>query len=81
MCAADGLNRVWDETEHGPHIDFREYTFSNHTDFPDDFKNSAITVMVCQKGKGYCPEADAPGTVDVNKVFLQENLMSEHIKM
>eukprot|EP00878_Enallax_costatus_P007175 GHUV01007519.1.p1 GENE.GHUV01007519.1~~GHUV01007519.1.p1 ORF type:complete len:671 (+),score=160.19 GHUV01007519.1:272-2284(+) len=88
ICPADhvldlenGLGRVWDEAEHGPQMDFREYTFSNHTDFPVDFKNSAINIIVCQKGKGYCPDADAPGTVDVNKVFLQENLMSEQIKM
>ena len=50
-------------------------------DYPADFNHSAINVIVCQKGKGYCPEPDAPGTVDINKVFLQENLRSEQIQM
>lgn len=81
FCLADGLNRPWSEHEYGPHIDFREYTFMSHPDFSEDFNNSAINILVCQKGKGYCPEPDAPGTVDINKVFLQENLNSEQIKM
>lgn len=83
LCAytADGLTRHWDEHEYGPHLSFREHSFMNQTGVPEDFRSSAINVIVCQKGKGYCPEPDAPGTVDINKVFLQEHLKSEHIRM
>lgn len=80
-CCADVLARPWDEREYGPNVDFREYSFLNHTDFPEDVRSAAIDVIVCQKGKGYCPEPDAPGTVDVNKVFMQEKLTSQQIQM
>jgi hypothetical protein len=78
---ADGFSRHWDEIEFGPNLDYREHSFLNSTDLPHVIKESAVNVVVCSKGKGYCPEPDAPGTVDVNKIFLQENLLSEQIKM
>lgn len=80
-CCTDGLARKWDEAEFGPNLDYREYSFMNHSDFPHEIRESLVTVMVCQKDKGYCPEPLAPGTVDVSKVFLQENLASEQIKL
>lgn len=48
---------------------------------PDAVRNSAVNVKVCAKGKGYCPHGDAPGTVDVDKVFLQEGMPSSNISM
>lgn len=48
---------------------------------PDAVRSSAVNVHVCAKGKGYCPHGDAPGTVDVNKVFLQENMLSNNISL
>lgn len=48
---------------------------------PDMLRHSSVNVQVCAKGKGYCPEGDAPGTVDVNKVFLQEGMLSDNIEL
>lgn len=48
---------------------------------PDMLRHSSVNVQLCAKGKGYCPEGDAPGTVDVNKVFLQENMLSDNIAL
>ncbi len=67
--------------EYGPNIDFRESSFLSSKAIPAAVLASAARVMVCTKGKGYCPEPDAPGTVDGDKVFLQEGLKSEQIKM
>uniref|UniRef100_A0A383W3X9 Nucleotide-diphospho-sugar transferase domain-containing protein n=1 Tax=Tetradesmus obliquus TaxID=3088 RepID=A0A383W3X9_TETOB len=87
-CPADhvldlenGFSRHWDENEFGPNLDYREASFLNSTGLPHVIKESAVNVVVCTKGKGYCPEPDAPGTVDGNKIFLQENLLSEQIKL
>eukprot|EP00882_Tetradesmus_deserticola_P016394 GHRQ01017508.1.p1 GENE.GHRQ01017508.1~~GHRQ01017508.1.p1 ORF type:complete len:452 (+),score=165.32 GHRQ01017508.1:1428-2783(+) len=87
-CPADhvldlegAFSRRWDENEFGPHLDYREHSFLNSTDLPHEIKESAINVILCAKGKGYCPEPDAPGTVEVNKIFLQENLLSEQIAL
>jgi hypothetical protein len=81
LAIPDGLARKLDENEFGPNVDFREHSFLNNSGLSEVVKNSAVTVIVCQKGKGYCPEGDAPGTVDTNKIFLQENLDSQHIKL
>jgi hypothetical protein len=81
VTPADGFSRHWDEKEFGPNLDYREHSFLNSTGLPHVIKESAVNVVVCAKGKGYCPEPDAPGTVDVNKIFLQENLLSEQIKL
>jgi hypothetical protein len=48
---------------------------------PDMMRHSSVNVQVCAKGKGYCPEGDAPGTVDVDKVFLQEGMLSDNIAL
>jgi hypothetical protein len=48
---------------------------------PDMLRHSSVSVQVCAKGKGYCPEGDAPGTVDVDKVFLQEGMLSDNIAL
>jgi hypothetical protein len=48
---------------------------------PEVLRHSAVNVKVCAKGKGYCPEGDAPGTVDVNTVFLQEGLPSDKVAL
>ena len=49
---------------------------------PRMLRYSAVNVIVCQKGKGqYCPDGNAPGTVDVNKVFLQEGMLSDNIQL
>jgi hypothetical protein len=79
--AADGFSRHWDENEFGPNLDYREHSFLNSSGLPHVIRESAVNVVVCTKGKGYCPEPDAPGTVDVDKIFLQENLLSEQIKL
>ena len=81
MLPTDGWTRDFNAEEFGPHIDFREHSFLNNPDLPESTLSSAVYITPCKKGQASCADGVVPATVEQNKVFLQEDLDSEKIKM